>query len=206
MMNMQSIILNKVENYIKELLGKINSNGMYYHNYNHTLDVVKVSTEIALAEGIGDDDIEIIKIAAWFHDSGYLSCCEGHEKQSSIYAQKFLEKESYPENKIKKVTGCINATTIPQSPKNKIEEILCDADLHHLGTVDSEEKGKLLRKEIEYKELKKFSDLEWLKMSLQFLQHHKYFTDYAKVKFDEQKKLNILDLGNKLMLLERSKN
>lgn len=199
-------ILNKVETHAVSFLKKIFPDDRHYHNLTHTLEVVNVSVEIAKAEKLNADEIEIIKIAAWFHDLGYLCCCEGHEEQSSFYAREFLVKEFYPPDKIDMVIGCINATKVPQSPSNKIEAVLCDADLHHFGLIGSAEKGELLRQEIELKGIKKFTELEWLKTSAAFLKQHQYFTDYAKHKYNPQKKINISILENKISRIEENRN
>jgi len=200
-----SIIIS-VEKYVKNLITKVMVDDKKYHNLDHTLEVVKVSKEIASAEKVTSEELEFLEIAAWFHDTGHIVCCDGHEVQSSVYANEFLIKESYPKSKIKTIVSCINSTKIPQSPKNKIDEILCDADLHHLGLPDIEEKGKLLRQELELKGLKKFNDLDWLKTSFNFLNQHKYFTAYAKEKYNSQKQINLLNLGNKIKRLEKNMN
>lgn len=200
-----STILNKVEKYVVGLLSEDLAVEGIYHNLDHTLDVVKISDEIAAAERIPVDDYEILMIAAWFHDIGYVSCSEGHEEKSSDYAKDFLEQESYPFNKIKKVTDCIKATKIPQKPKNKLEEILCDADLHHLGLLDSEQRGELLRSELSKRESKSFPDTEWLKISINFMKKHNFFTKYAKDKFGNQKLSNLHSLESKLKKIESSK-
>ncbi len=202
---MTSSILNKVEKYVVGLLNEDLTLEGIYHNLNHTLDVVKISDEIAKAEGLSDSHYEILMIASWFHDIGYVSCSEGHEEKSSDYAREFLEQESYPENKINMVSNCIKATKIPQKPKNKLEEILCDADLHHLGLLDSEERGELLRRELSKRESKTFPDAEWLKISINFMKKHEFFTDYAKNKFGSQKISNLHHLESKLKRIERNK-
>lgn len=201
-----SPILNKVQKYVIGLLSEnVNLKGIY-HNLNHTLDVVKISNEIGLSENLTDDEFEILLIAAWFHDIGYVSCSEGHEEKSADYAKHFLEQESYPESKIKLVAHCIRATKIPQNPTNKLEEILCDADLHHLGLLDSEERGELLRSELSKRESKNIPDNEWLKISINFMKSHDFFTEYAKSKFGNQKLSNIHQLESKLKKIEGGKN
>jgi predicted metal-dependent HD superfamily phosphohydrolase len=197
-------ILFKVEKYVIESLSKVIPDFRHFHNLEHTLDVVKISNSIALEEGIKSEEIEMVQIAAWFHDMGYILCCEGHEEQSSEYARKYLEENLYPEYKIEKIINCILSTKIPQSPKNKMEEILCDADLHHLGLPDLEEKGQLLKKELEMSDMKIFTELEWLIFSYQFIKEHKFYTNYAKENFDQQKKINLSNLENKIHNLERS--
>ncbi len=197
-------ILKKVKRYVKNLYKQKALQGNKYHNIIHTLEVVDVSTEIALAERMTAEQIEIIKIAAWFHDTGHFICCNGHEDQSSIYARNFLTKELYPIEKIGKVIGCIISTKVPQNPKNKMEEIICDADLHHLGLSDLEEKGEVLRLEFEKRGVIKFTDIEWLRNSIKFISSHQFFTKCAKNKYGPQKKINIQILERKLKKLEKN--
>lgn len=93
-------------------------------------------------------------IAAWFHDTGYCAGqAKDHETMSVQLATEFLTSQGADVTLINKVTGCINATRMPQSPTNLIEEIICDADLFHLGTDAFKEKSRLLREE-----LKEFGD------------------------------------------------
>jgi predicted metal-dependent HD superfamily phosphohydrolase len=199
----ENTILNKIEIQVKELFQKRSAVENIYHNIKHTQEVVDVALKIARNENLSPEDTEILLIAAWFHDTGYFHCCKGHEDQSSEYARDFLEKSEYPEEKIETVMECIKATKIPHSPKNKLEEIICDADLHHLGLYDIETRGELLRKEIEMKGIKKLSDIEWIKSSLEFFSKHKFFTDYAKREFGLQKNLNMVKMKRHLLELEQ---
>jgi uncharacterized surface anchored protein len=66
------------------------------------------------------------------------------------------------------------ATKIPQSPKNRYEEIICDADLDYLGREDYVENSDKLLQEIELN--KKLNELEWLTIQDKFLRAHHYFT------------------------------
>lgn len=198
----ENSILNKIENHIRELYQKRSAVENIYHNILHTTEVVKVAAKIAEAEKLSKDETEILLIAAWFHDTGYFHCCKGHEEQSSEYARDFLERENYPDEKILKIISCIKATQIPHSPNTKLEEIICDADLHHLGMNDIEERGEMLRKELEMKGIKKLSDIEWLKASLDFFNKHKYFTDYAKKEFGLKKKQSMIKMKQQIEKLE----
>jgi len=40
-----------------------------YHNYDHTLLVVKNVIEIGESENISIEDLELLQLAAWFHDT-----------------------------------------------------------------------------------------------------------------------------------------
>ena len=194
-----------VQEYVEKLFRENAPPENIYHNLEHTKDVVAAASEIALAEEIAGEDIEIILIAAWFHDSGCIIVCKGHEDISSKYARSFLESINYPEDKIKKVLSVITATKVPQNPKNKLEEVLCDADLHHLGTKDFDEKGYLLRQEIEKRGDGVFNDEKWLHHSFEFLKGHHFFTSYAKEKYGIQKNINLTKIAKQLESIKEKK-
>ena len=198
----KSNMLRLVEQHVLELFSKKSDSENIYHNLLHTTEVVDISEKIADEENLSDEDKEILLIAGWFHDTGYFHCCNGHEHESAEFANEFLSKENYPKEKLERVVSCIKATRIPHEPKNKIEQIICDADLQHLGMTDIEERGKILREEFEVKGIKKFDDIEWLKSSIDFFSRHKFFTDYAIKTFGEQKIINQKQMEAKLKLLE----
>ncbi len=85
---------------------------------------------------------------------------------------------------------------MPQNPTNKLEEIICDADLSHLGRTSFMEESKLLRLEREQLSSEVVSDLDWLERTEQFLSQHQYFTDHAFESWNEQKTLNWLKVIN----------
>lgn len=188
---LNSVIVKKVESYVRELFNTKLCDEVLYHNINHTLEVVSAVQEIGLAEGVSNDDLEILILASWFHDTGHFHCCNGHEEQSTNYAKNFLSLENYPDKKIGVIINCIMATKIPQHPNSKLEEIICDADLKHLGEANIKERGDALRKELELRNIKHLSDIEWMTHSLTFFEQHHFFTEYAKKKYGEQKNKNV---------------
>ena len=132
---MQEPYLNKVRNYVLSLLTTRTRVENFYHDVTHTNEVVQSAIEIGIGEKLSEDELEMVQIAAWFHDVGYIEKTDGHEEVGIQYARKFLTGEQYPTNKIEIISGCILATRVPQKPINKLEKILCDADLFHLHHV-----------------------------------------------------------------------
>lgn len=195
---MNNEILSKVKEYIGKTFREKGLPESYYHNFTHTAEVAKVAEEIAEAIGIREDDKEVLVIAAWFHDVGHIQSCEEHEDIGIEMATRFLRENNYPEEKIVKIVGLINATRMPRNPKNILEEIICDADLHHLGTNNFEKKAELFRNEIEAQKDCHIPEVEWLKGNIKFLKEHKYFTDYAKQRFETQKNINYIKTEKKL--------
>lgn len=169
-----------------------------YHDLSHTLDTVKACKDIGRGSGLSEEDLEILYIAAWFHDTGYVYQADGHEEKSSNIASEFLNSKKYPKEKINKVIGCIMATKISSHPNNLVDSIICDADLISLGRADYFEKNNLLKSEIEQRENKAISELRWLKRSLNFLLSHKYYSEYARKNYGEQLNANIQTLKAKI--------
>jgi|GEM_PF-572086 len=196
------------------LLFKNKLGGHYvYHNLKHTEEVTDAVKRIAGKMNLSDEDSEIVTLAALLHDTGFTVRSANHEDASIEIAENFLKEINYPAEKIEKITGCINATRLPQSPNNVLEEIIADADLYHLGTKDYQLKSDLLRTEWELENNNQFTDLEWLKINIDFLSSHKYFTKYAKKYLDEYKSELLIKLqkdfrkkSDKLNKTEKQKN
>ena len=200
---MRQDFIDTVQEQVKQIFNENAPPENVYHNLSHTTEVVSAVKEIAAAEGVGDDDLEILLIAAWFHDSGYVKTCKGHEEVSVEYVREFLQSIKYPEDKIKEIESLISTTKMPQSPKNHLEEILCDADLHHIGMKGFEEKGDLLRLEYEKRCKEVCTDQKWLEISLKFINQHHFFTRYAKEKFGIQKNINFIKIEKQLKKLKK---
>jgi ABC-type sulfate transport system substrate-binding protein len=88
------------------------------------------------------------------------------------------------------------ATAIPQSPNNKLEEIIADADLEYLGSDKAAELARQL-----FRELKSLNpDLQeedWKKIEIDFLTTHRYFTGYCKANKEHAKQTYLQSLISK---------
>ena len=148
-----------------------------YHGPHHTLDVMNATERIGIAEGIGKEDLMLVKLAALFHDSGFLNKYENNEIEGAKLAKRELPRYGFTDDHVDTVVNMILATKIPQDPKTHLEEILCDADLDYLGR-DKEEFDKisssLAQELIDMKILKSMED--WDPIQIKFLESHKYYT------------------------------
>ena len=86
---------------------------------------------------------------------------------------------------------------MPQSPGSLIEQILCDADLFHLGTDEFNAKNEQLRQELTEFSKEEVSKKKWRKMNIAFLENHKYFTDYGRRKLQPVKEQHLDELKGK---------
>jgi uncharacterized protein len=152
------------------------SPALTYHGKHHTLDVFAVSEQLFISEKVSENDTLLVLTAALFHDVGFLRHYRDHEAHSCRFAQEMLPNFGYRGGAIKKICSLIRATKIPQSPKNLLERILCDADLDYLGRDDFYAIGQTLFQEMR---VLKMIDTEenWNAIQIRFLEKHAYFTE-----------------------------
>ena len=149
-----------------------------YHNVTHTQDVLENVQHLAASENIPDHETILLKTAALFHDSGMLETYKGHEEISCKMAEKWLPEFDYSKEEIAQICSLIMATKMPQSPKNKLQEIICDADLYYLGTDNYLIKSNKLYEELLAVGIVKDRS-QWRDMEIEFLQSQSYFTESA---------------------------
>ena len=194
--------IDKAKEFARELLGDDVWKDYSFHNIRHTEKVVEDAGIIANACVLNEDQINTVLIAAWLHDTGYKKGAEGHEQRSSENARKLLNECGATERKITDVIRTIMATKMPQDPKDIMGEVLCDADLAHLGSRDFQVCGNDLREELSQRHDISFqSDEDWFRFNLKFLKKHEYFTVYGRTILAKEKRKNIKRLkkqiGNK---------
>lgn len=180
--------------FVQDIFDKNISDDFYYHNYEHTKDVVEASTEISKVTELSDEDTELVLIAALLHDIGYSKAYDDHETHSKEMAREYLEGK-LPEPKIKIVLDAIEATRVPQRPKDIVGNVLCDADLFHLSTGQFMKQSLLLKKELEAHGSPETTDEEWRRETLVFANTHSYFTNFGKYVLKPKKEKNIKKLG-----------
>ena len=150
-----------------------------YHNCEHTLYVIDKVIEIGKKENCTEDELTLLKAAALWHDTGFIKVYEDHEEAGCDLAKFYLPEYGFYSPEVDIICGMIMATRIPQQPKNKLEEIVVDADLEYLGSDLVKENAEKLFKELNALDPQLARD-EWNKRQITFLQHHEYFTQYCK--------------------------
>ncbi|HEY5391160.1 MAG TPA: YitT family protein [Hanamia sp.] len=186
---MYSFLIEKLEKELPAFL--------YYHNAEHTKDVLAAAEKLALAEGITGEELTILKTAALFHDCGFLQTYSDHEEISCEMARKWLPKFGYNKEQTDRICKLILATKIPQEPKSILGEVLCDADLYYLGTDKYFLNSNKLYKELHEAGLVKSRD-EWRNEELKFVGDQEYFTDTAKKKLEPTLKQVVIQLKKRL--------
>jgi HD superfamily phosphodiesterase len=167
-----------MKTFVIDLLKNKISPFYYYHSYKHTLYVVEKAIEIATRENCTEKEIELVSTAALWHDTGFINTYNDHEEEGCRLARKYLPGYGFTNEDIGKICGMIMATSIPQSPKTRLEEIVADADLEYLGTPDAASKAERLF--MEWKHLDdSWTRQKWNQTQINFLKNHHYFTRFC---------------------------
>ncbi|MFH1321683.1 MAG: adenylate/guanylate cyclase domain-containing protein [Bacteroidota bacterium] len=169
----------KLKEFILNKLKKELPSNLSYHGVHHTVDVYNSAINIALSEKTKKEEIELLKIAALFHDSGFIKTYKGHEEESCKIARSVLPRFNFSKKQIDVVCGMIMATQVPQNPKNHLEKIICDADLDYLGRDDFYQISETLFKELNAVGIE-MDEIKWNEIQLKFLESHHYFTKTTK--------------------------
>lgn len=211
-MNSTSLV-NKADDFVFEMFKNSSNPNLLFHDYKHTYDVVAGVNEIANAQNVLEEELELLQLAAWFHDVGYIEQAKGHEKISATKAKKWLEEAKYSPEKIAKIEKLIGVTEMGEEPTTVLEEIMCDSDMLNIGTEGYIDRSAVLRVEAEQMCGKTVDEIEWLEWELKFLNEHKFYTKYAQLNYNQAKAKNIIQRKQDLKkavrrqtdLLEKSK-
>lgn len=159
-----------------------------FHNRDHTImSVLPAIDALAAGEGIYEEGLDLLRTAALYHDVGFSERYWDNKEIGARIATQELSSFGYSSGQIEAVKNLIMATKLPQTPKNKLEEIICDADLFNLS---GEEfwvaswnllwERILHRGEIPGPYKPPLTFPEWLIRQLEFQNGHKYFTKSAR--------------------------
>jgi predicted metal-dependent HD superfamily phosphohydrolase len=168
-----------------------------YHCVEHTLSVLSTVDILAKSEGINDKDWDLLRVAALFHDIGFLRDSINHEAASVWMMGEFLKYRMKPSDLIT-IEHLILTTGPGVVPMNLLEKIIKDADLSYLGTENFESISNRLRNEWAHIRQLSFTDENWLKMNVRFLQETTYYTASAKELYGPGKDANLQKLMERL--------
>ncbi len=180
-------ILTESEKFVSELLAEKLPRNCFYHNFNHALMVKKYAEIIGENCNLTAEEMNILRFCALFHDVGFVNSFDQHVEESVKIASEFLIQQHFDTQTIHKVSEIILATQLPQSPKDKIAEILCDADLMYIASENCYEQFELMYEETKMRK-DEFSNRTIFELdSIRFFAEHSYFTDYGKTVLQPKK-------------------
>lgn len=167
---------------VQALFERQDTKRLLYHDYGHTCEVAATATAMGKAIGISEPEAEVLAMAAWWHDAGYLYVYHGHEDKGIELARACLSGRLPPE-RLDMLAGCIAATRLGSPAHTLLEQILSDADIAYGVTRHFFERGPRLRQEWELCLNKHYTDLEWETLQADFLSQVRFHTEYARLHF-----------------------
>ena len=198
-------LLVKAEAYVFNLLKDKLSSEYIYHDYSHTLRVITALNELIEGSNISDNDAFYLRLAGWFHDSGYIYGYENHEEKSCEIFKTFVQANDLSIDS-EKVCRLIRATKIDAVPQDLLEMCMKDADYYHFTLEHYNEYSSLLRTEIESVKGCQLNNVKWCEENLNLLSRkHYFYTEYAKQQWQPKKEQTIFKLREKLKKLLSNK-
>ena len=199
-------LVEKTDDFVAELFKKKLPNTCLYHNYTHTKRVLKSTKEIIENSDISKEDEHALLLAALLHDTGYSESIENHEDHSVVISEKFLQELETPAILIDKVSNLIIATKMKYQPVTLLEKVIRDADSSHLAKEYFSETSEYLRQELQLQDIDTYSDADWLKINIDFLQNkHQFHTEYALKNWQPKKEQHLAEVINELASLKKEK-
>jgi predicted metal-dependent HD superfamily phosphohydrolase len=186
-------LLQETENHVRTFFDTHMDAKYVFHDLEHTVQTVAAARVIGEGFELDEKQLALLQMATWFHDTGYAEGPTDHEERSCANATAYLSGK-ISEEEIQTVVNCIRATRVPQQPSNLLEEIICDADLSHLGMETYWYRTGKFRQELILTTNRVMGELEWVDFEISFLLNHSYHTLVANELFNKRKAKHIQQL------------
>jgi len=191
----------KASEYITNRLKKELAVTLYYHSFDHTMDVYNATINLAKEEGISGEELGLMKIAALYHDSGFIYQYLDNEKVAAQIARETLPAFGYTPSQIDIIVGIIMATVVHAVPKTHLEQIVRDADLDYLGRDDFHPISVKLQKELNSNGFQ-LTDQKWDQIQIKFFEKHLYYTKSAIRLRKEIKQKHLEEIKERVLAYE----
>ncbi len=187
----------EAENWVFAKLAHELDDVLVYHDIKHTADVVRAADRLCYLEGISQHDTIMVRTAALFHDVGFCEQYMDNEELAAGVATEVLPQFGYTPEEVATIGQMIMATRVPHHPHNKLDEIICDADLDYLGRDDFHPIADNLKIELMHYGIIK-TDKEWDEIQVKFFNLHRYFTSSAIKLRQEKKAAHLQEIQSRL--------
>jgi len=186
-------LLQETENHIRDYFAANMPAEYVFHDLAHTAQTVAAVRMIGEGFELGREDMALLELATWFHDTGYSLGPADHEDRSCLQADRFL-RGKISDEALQTIFNCIRATKVPQQPNTLLEQIICDADLSHLGMDSYWDRNGKFRQELILARKNVMSEQEWIDFEINFMLSHTYHTVVANELFNKRKAKHIQQL------------
>ena len=189
---MNTKLISWIKEYVNTILGGLDN--LYYHHYEHTLEVLERTQELWKKEALDDSNLELLAVASLFHDTWFIVQYDENEFIWASIAKKYLMSIKYDNYRITQIEQLILATSMNHTATNLLEKIIKDADTDNLWRDDFFEKWNRLKKELEAIKKIKILEPDWVHHSIALLKQHKFLSPIEIKERQKKKEENLKKL------------
>ena len=182
--------LEKVELRATEIITNEFSSKLVYHDITYAREVIDAVKEIAAAEKLTDEELEITLMATWMHLLGFKDIPQDFESPEDFFMQchengisiatPFLREIDYPEEKIEKVIEAIRYAYFLEKTKPKLSAVLSDAIEMGFAKPKAQKRLQKMYEELLLLDIIAVGQRNWYELLLTYLTRTDYHTTYGK--------------------------
>ena len=190
-------ILESTQKFVQQQLPLHGQDNAGAIDLQHIIALVAVAEKVGIASKLGEEDMQILLLAAWLNDLRLAEMAEIPTTVKGITVAEYLESIGLNPADIEKVSHCIVSAQYPQHPQNDTEEAFCDAIASFLAAPD------YLAQAEKQSQLTSGSEVEaynWVIQQREIFKKQAYFTKFGKKTFADGKASNLK------LLKEKKKN
>lgn len=122
--------------FYRDLVSRYKEPQRVYHNAGHVKRMLGYIDRLAELEGLSDSEVNVVKLATFYHDSVYVPGWKKNEFLSAAMAINHLDEMSggFGMGELKGEMEYLIATTMDHESGTPMSNVLCAADLYELGT------------------------------------------------------------------------
>ena len=178
--------------FILQRFNQLNDARLVYHNYSLATEIVENAKQILANTKTNASQQENVLLAAWFYCSGYFLEPSAPRENSVKQAQQFMKVHHLADARIQNISEAINQVYEGRVISSLIGKILSDAVNATLYSTAFAERDPLHHLEWELLHRERFAKEKWASLQLQALLKVKFYTHYAKLKYEGVLAQNIL--------------
>lgn len=180
---------------------KHDNEDLLFHNLSQTQNIVSVVNELAKHYALNEQDLFVVRAAAWFIYAGYYKNTAHPDEAGIKMLDEFYKSVGVEVAVIDTIKNCISAVRTATAPASLPAKIVCDAESFYIGTDNFLDLNKLKRKEAALISETGVNKDEWKRQTIQQLEAHQFYTDYCRDRLNEKKKANLDKLKKKDALI-----
>lgn len=189
-------LLRAARRHVLNLWNEQHNSRLVYHNFAQAAAVAERAGAFARAEGLDEAGQEIVQLAAWFHNIGYLYDPQHLAETSAIRAEFFLAEQQFPPEKIQQTRQTIVEALTGAPPKTESARLLSDAIRAYDWVESYRTRTPLLQLEHELLNGQAPAQEDWQAFLQQQLQGQ-FFTGYAKKTYEPTLAAQLLELHHR---------